>query len=231
MKQYLGHFSWDRNGFITLTLLILVAFLFAPLIFQNIHIHLFLQFILSFFVYFVIVTINKRKWISYLAIVSVIPYLFFNCLSVIHNSFYYLFVAYIFYAVYMILAIVVIAHHVFNIKYINTNLIFGAIVIYLFAGVLFGRIYFLVDSMSPNSFKGIESIHIDTDGLESGYETQFSLLYFSMTTITTLGEGDIVPINHTSRILTILEAIFGQLFVATVIAKMISSWKSKDEIF
>ena len=229
MKGYLEHFSWDRKGFITLTVLILLAFLLVPLVIQDVHVHLFLQIFFSIFVLFTIMTVQKKKrWINYLGISLVLPYLFFVCMSVIYNSFYYLFVAYLFYVIFMILAISAIAYHVFTIKYINTNLIFGAIVIYLLVGVLWGRVYFVVDSISPNSFKGINSVHVDTDGLESGYDTQFDLLYFSMTTLSTLGVGDIVPVTHMGRTLTVLEAMFGQLFVATVIAKMVSAWKSKD---
>jgi hypothetical protein len=47
------------------------------------------------------------------------------------------------------------------------------------------------------------------------------MIYFSNTTLTTLGYGDIIPISNVARTLTNLEAMAGQLYVAIVIARMV----------
>jgi hypothetical protein len=49
-----------------------------------------------------------------------------------------------------------------------------------------------------------------------------TLLYFSFTTITTLGYGDIVPVHAGARLLTSVEAVVGQLYVAIFIARLVS---------
>ena len=49
-----------------------------------------------------------------------------------------------------------------------------------------------------------------------------SFSYFSLTTITTTGFGDIVPVHPLARSLATLEAVFGQLFPATLLARLVS---------
>jgi hypothetical protein len=229
MEKVFGQITWDRKGFITLAILILLAFFVVPISISNPHIHLVLQTCFSLCLLFVIYQISKKPWMTYLGIALMIPFLILDALSTYYDSYYFLIVAYFVYALYILYSIFVISFHVFNIPRTNINLIFGAIVVYLLAGILFGRIFFIIDSVWSPAFKGIESVNIAKSGLESGYETEFNLLYFSLTTLATLGEGDIVPISRFSKVFTILEAMFGQLFVAIVIAKMISAWTGPEE--
>jgi len=49
-----------------------------------------------------------------------------------------------------------------------------------------------------------------------------SLIYFSFVTLTTIGYGDIVPIHPVARSLCNLESIIGQLYPATLLARMVS---------
>jgi len=48
------------------------------------------------------------------------------------------------------------------------------------------------------------------------------LIYFSFVTLTTLGYGDIVPVDPVARSLSNIEAILGQLYPATLLARLVS---------
>jgi hypothetical protein len=48
------------------------------------------------------------------------------------------------------------------------------------------------------------------------------LAYFSLSTITTCGYGDLVPVNPVARSLANLEAVFGQLYPATFVARLVA---------
>ncbi len=48
------------------------------------------------------------------------------------------------------------------------------------------------------------------------------LRYFSFATLTTLGDGDVQPVSPIARSLAILEALFGQLYPAVMIARLVS---------
>ena len=47
-------------------------------------------------------------------------------------------------------------------------------------------------------------------------------LYYSLTSLTTLGLGDITPVNAFARSLTVLEALLGQLFPAVILARILT---------
>ena len=51
------------------------------------------------------------------------------------------------------------------------------------------------------------------------------LLYFSLTTLTTLGDGDITPVSAVARIWASFEAATGSLHLAVLIARLESAWR------
>ncbi len=53
---------------------------------------------------------------------------------------------------------------------------------------------------------------------------QYEKLLNNKATLATLGMGDITPLDHLAKSLTAMEAMFGQLFVAIIIAKLVSVW-------
>jgi hypothetical protein len=72
----------------------------------------------------------------------------------------------------------------------------------------------VVGALSPGAFSGLQ-VH-DRVSLPP------DLVYFSFETLTTVGFGDIVPVHPFARSLSNLEAILGQLYPATLLARMVS---------
>ena len=108
----------------------------------------------------------------------------------------------------------VVARAVFGPGKITYHRVIGAILLYLTIGVVFMALYTLVGALAPGSFSGLK-VH-DRVSLPP------DLVYFSFTTLTTVGFGDIVPIHPFARSLSNLEAILGQLYPATLLARMVS---------
>jgi hypothetical protein len=79
-------------------------------------------------------------------------------------------------------------------------------------GVLWGFLYAIVDRASPQSF----AMHGSPSSLQL-----IDLLYFSFSTLTTTGFGDIVPLSRPARTAVMLEGIVGQLFLAILIARLV----------
>jgi Ion channel len=109
----------------------------------------------------------------------------------------------------------VIARAVFGGGRVTMHRVQGAVVLYLNFALFFFVIYRLVETLIPNSFSGLPS-----SGTE--YGSGSALLYFSFTTLTTAGYGDITPLNPLARNLANLEAVIGQLFPATLLARLVS---------
>ncbi|WP_345975459.1 ion channel [Sulfurimonas sp. HSL3-7] len=112
------------------------------------------------------------------------------------------------YLLYLIINEMVHAHTV------NTNTIFGAINIYLVGGLIWAYSYVLLYHFDTSAFA--------ISGGESSSNTIELFTYYSYTTLTTLGYGDIVAQNAQARMLSVLEAVFGQLYLAIVISKLVS---------
>jgi len=108
----------------------------------------------------------------------------------------------------------VVTRAVFEPGRITYHRILGAILLYLTIGVVFVALYSMIGAWVPKAFNGITvavRVSIPSD-----------LVYFSFTTLTTVGYGDIVPVHPLARSLSNLEAIIGQLYPATLLARLVS---------
>ncbi len=116
-------------------------------------------------------------------------------------------------------AIVRVSRDVLNSRVVKGDTIRGAIIIYLFIGVLFTSVFVLIETLMPGSF-----LVTNSAGKPLAYSTHhISRLfgYFSMVTLTTLGYGDIVPVKELSRTLAWIEAFTGQVYLAVIIARLV----------
>ncbi|MGH7928224.1 MAG: potassium channel family protein, partial [Candidatus Binatia bacterium] len=93
---------------------------------------------------------------------------------------------------------------------IDSEHLYAALSAYLLAGVFFALSYWLIEQLVPGSFAG------------PGDFSRVSALYFSFVTLATLGYGDIVPRTDVARGLAIVEAVGGQLFLAVMVARLVS---------
>ena len=92
----------------------------------------------------------------------------------------------------------------------------GAVALYLILGLLFAHIYGLLNVLTEafaNVPAGLNAHAVFYRG---------RLLYFSLVTLTSTGYGDIVPLHPIARSIATLEAVIGQLFPATLLARLVS---------
>jgi voltage-gated potassium channel Kch len=115
----------------------------------------------------------------------------------------------------MILVCYIVGRAVLAPGEITGHRVLGAIALYLNFGILFATAYRLVWDFVPGSLSGIPA------GLAS-WKAYGSMLYFSLVTLTSVGYGDIVPVHPFARTLSNLEAIVGQLYPATLLARLIT---------
>ena len=108
----------------------------------------------------------------------------------------------------------VVARKVFSGGEVTVHRIVGAVLLYLLIALAFVSAFLLLGFWVPNAFSGLV--------LEDNQKLASSLIYFSFVTLTTVGYGDIVPIHPVARSLCNLESIIGQLYPATLLARMVS---------
>jgi hypothetical protein len=117
-------------------------------------------------------------------------------------------------------AVALILTALFRMREVGTNAILGAIVAYVLATVAFGSLYLMVELMQPGSFTGLP------DGGNQA-DIQDALIYFSVVSITTMGYGDITPISGLARSLSSIEGMFGTLYLAVMIARLVGLHSSR----
>ena len=97
---------------------------------------------------------------------------------------------------------------------VTVHRVLGAIALYLNIGLMFGTIYRLIWYFIPNSLTNIPD--------DTGWQAAGTILYFSFVTLTSTGFGDIAPVHPVVRTLANVEAIIGQLYPATLLARLIT---------
>ena len=113
--------------------------------------------------------------------------------------------------------IVLLLYHVFAEGAITYHRICGAIAVYLLLAWLWSEFYILIFLLNP------EAIQLPPKVVSGNFEgLQASMYYFSVITLTTLGYGDIVPVSSSARLVAMLEALFGQLYPAIMLAWLVS---------
>ena len=106
--------------------------------------------------------------------------------------------------------IAILLLHLVRSKEVDADTVIGGICIYLLIGFAWIGVYMLVETLQPGSFRGM-----------SGASKWPDFFFFSFVTLTTLGYGDIVPLTTKARSLATLEAIFGVLYLAVLISRLV----------
>ena len=93
---------------------------------------------------------------------------------------------------------------------VGSETLYAALSTYLIAGVFFGELFWSIEQIAPGSYGAPDAI------------SEFSMVYFSFVTLASLGYGDILPKTDLARGLAMFEVIGGQLFLAVMVARLIS---------
>ncbi len=110
--------------------------------------------------------------------------------------------------------VVITLIQVFSPGMISLRRVLGAVAAYLLIGLMWSYAYNLVDMMIPGSVRFVVNP-------QDGEAPMARFVYFSFTTLTTLGYGDVIPVHPLARTLAVSEALIGQLYPAVLIAGLL----------
>jgi Ion channel len=115
---------------------------------------------------------------------------------------------------YLIAPVSIVRHLVVR-RTVDSETVLGAIAAYLMAGMFFAFLYHALGlSQTQPPFFGSQ-----------GPGTFSQDLFFSFTTLTTTGYGNLVPAGNPGQTFAVLEMLIGQLFLVTAVAKVVSAWR------
>lgn len=237
-KDQFVHNVLENHHFFILMSALLAILLLAPLVLSSTHPGLILHgafdtvvFFATYVILFTIYSLSHNLFSCVIAAGLGISFLFLDLASLYYDSVWIMVIGQTFCILFLLFAIFYIGKiFVRKGSRVTANIIYGVITIYVFAGIAFSRLYWIIHIIQGKSFKGLTV----TDGndfypMHLAVQDQFDLLYFSFTSLATLGIGDIAPITNLVKSLMILEAVFGQLFVAITIAKIVTIWAAHEE--
>lgn len=97
---------------------------------------------------------------------------------------------------------------------VDSNKIIGSLSLYLLLGLMWTTLYLLLIQVDPTSFSGIDA---------GNWKQNFAqVAYYSFVTLTTLGYGDILPLNHVAQFFVYMEAVIGVFYMAIIVSSLIS---------
>ena len=99
--------------------------------------------------------------------------------------------------------------------------LYAALSAYVLAGLFFGVFYWVLEQTWPGS------LGTAGESVPGPFPPPLAI-YFSFVTLATLGYGDIVPRSEVARGLAIMEAVAGQLYLAVMIARLVSLYISGE---
>ena len=121
-------------------------------------------------------------------------------------------------ALLLLLSVVMVVRRVLARPTVTIQSIYGALSAYLITGLMFASCYAAVEYLGHTDFF--------TGGQPANTET---FQYFSFTTLTTLGYGDFTAAGSGGRAIAVLEALTGQVFLATLVARLVAAYRTPEK--
>jgi voltage-gated potassium channel len=120
---------------------------------------------------------------------------------------------------FMALTTIVIFRYILLEPEVTSDVLSGAVCVYLLSGLTWASLYILIDTIQPGSF------HVSHSQNSGDAMTYSDFLFFSFATLTTVGYGDITPVTTHARSFAIVEAVYGVLYSAILIARVVGLYR------
>lgn len=115
-------------------------------------------------------------------------------------------------------AALLIVRRVFNFRTVTVQSIYGVLSAYIVLGLMFAAFFAAIDHLGGG--------HFFANNQPASTQT---FQYFSFTTLTTLGYGDFTAAGNPGRAVAILEALVGQIYLITLVSRMVAQFRAPGE--
>ena len=121
-------------------------------------------------------------------------------------------------------ATIVILRNIFERHVVRYDDVLGAVCGYLLAGATWSNLFSLIETFVPGSFNVGPRF---AGGSDSWHGLIAVMNYVSLGSLTSIGPGEVVPVRPPATILTTFEAVFGQFYIAVVVAQLVGARLSR----
>jgi hypothetical protein len=216
IKPMLERLRFRRFSTVQLLIALAVLLICAPFVEELEGGHLILSVLFSLVLLAAVFAVADRKRTLAIAVVLAVPAITARWISQFRPDLIHP-------AVFLIFAILLLAFVIANLlrfvlraPVVTVEVLCASVAAYLMLGLMWTVAYWLVDQLTPggafsfNTSRGAQSMN------------GFTGFYFSFITLSTVGYGDITPVSQAARLLAAMEAMTGLLYVAVLIARLVS---------
>jgi hypothetical protein len=120
--------------------------------------------------------------------------------------------------IYLVYTVAVMLRRMVVSPKIDADILCGAAAIYFMIGVTWAMTYWIMYEVDHKAFAAISALRVPPFNFHH-------FLYFSLSTLTSLGLGDITPVDQFAQIWTTLEAATANLYIALLVARLVSVYR------
>ena len=120
---------------------------------------------------------------------------------------------------FLFITVVGLVREIFSVKRVTLDTISASICAYLLMGMAWAFLFAVVAMEHPGSFSRVLLVHSQASPM---FMSLHNFFYYSFVCLTTTGFGDIAPASDAARALSILESVTGQMYLAILIARLVS---------
>jgi len=209
---------WSAESGLTSLLILTVIYLFVTCALTNFSFgDLVADLFFSLIIVAGVITTFRQRWMSFLAISLAVASLSLTWEQNFHPGGPLAVLNLVLRLMFFFLLMAVLSVQVFGAGPVTPHRIRGAVVVYLLLGGVWSLLYGIVAYTIPDAFHVGEGL-----GTSDPAGVRRLLTYFSFSTLTTTGFGDITPTRPISRTLAIFEAMTGQLYLVITMARLVS---------
>lgn len=116
--------------------------------------------------------------------------------------------------------VVELLRHLFRPEIVNFDTLCASLCVYLMIGLIWMNIFVILETVAPGSI--VSTVDTNRQRPEVGeLERSINMLYFSFTTLTSVGYGDVVPRTNIARMLAVTEALVGQCYLLVMVSRLV----------
>jgi hypothetical protein len=158
-------------------------------------------------------TVDKRRMTLVLAVLAVVGHV---ASALVPGSAALIIVADLLTAALLCCVVYLVMWRLFRAKTIGSEQICAGVSVYLLLALVFARLFHVLQTLNPKSFM---------DQAHQMVPSYHDFIYFSFVTLTTVGYGDLVPLQPAVKSLAMLEALCGVLYLGILISRLTSLYQ------
>ena len=216
-----------RHRFAGLFALLFCVLLIPPYFENTTWIESFWRWLFTLMLFWALYTVSGSRRVLMLAVIVLIPTVGSTWLAEPGQEKYLAYLDNITNILYFGLICAFLGQYILTTQRVTLEVIFAAMCLYMMLAILWAAIYTNLELYYQNAFTFRGEFAEQAGVLQ---ESIFrNMMYFSFVTLSTLGYGDVLPVHQVSQSWAAMEAMIGQFFIATIIARLVSVYTVDEE--